>query len=464
MRMRLLLAALWSLGPAAVGCGADAKPPYVLNVPDGGGEDAGSQEVRPGDAPHGEPGDDPDEPADGGPWALADGPSDGGQAGDGARDAGGAAGEPAPPTRGCLNGPTLRILFIGNSHTFTNDLPSTVQKLACEAGTQVITQSATPGGVGFIEHATDPNTQAAIDAEDWDVVIMQDQQQRPGLRLEEIEADHLPSLLSLVDAIHTHRAETRTLMYMVWARVEGDTPNCDYYPLACSFETSTHAIEQGYRFYAERTASLIAPVALAWAAVRADADSPIPAAQLWNADGYHPMPPGTYLAAAVLVGTLLELETSPLAFEAGLPPAVAEYLRGVADRIVREERSDQHVTTAERVRIDCGYGEDCSDAADAKPVSFTLSSDDCEALMAGDGEPSARIDTTLDCRGSCTTVALGDWHRLDGDAIEDGAYQLHAHVDVDDDGELSPGDLEACESGFEIGSGDDLVLTELLAR
>jgi hypothetical protein len=292
---------------------------------------------------------------------------------------------------------------------------------------------------------------------------MQDQQQRPSFRLEDVESDELPALVSLVDALAEHRAETRPLLFMVWARRDGDPGNCDAYPMLCTFESTTLAVEQGYRLYAERTGAEVAPVALAWAAVRADPDAPLPPTELWNSDGSHPMLTGSYLAAAVLVGTMLERPTAPLGYEAGLGPEVSAYLRGVADRIVRDERDDPRVMTEERVRIDCAFGDACDVDTDATAVTFSISTDDCDALTAGDAEVLGHIDTTLGCVGACTTVALGDWHELSSGTIEDGDYQVHVQVDVDGDGELSDGDLEACSS-FAVGGGEDLVFEELSAR
>jgi hypothetical protein len=450
------------------GCGGDDPSPYKLSLDDDGAVDSGgpqSPEPRSGDrgGMGNDAGDDVEDPGGAGRSGGA-GSTAGADAESGAGGASGAAGEPSAPAGGCEDSPELRVLFIGNSHTFTNDLPTIVRQLSCAAGRKLITQSATPGGVGFVEHAVDPNTLAAITDQTWDFVVMQDQQQRPGHRLPDVEQDQLPALLDLVEAVREARPEAQTVMYMVWARSEGDTHNCEYYPLSCSFETSTRAVSQGYRFYAERSASIVAPVALAWAAVRADTEAPFPGVELWSSDGSHANPTGSYLAAAVIVGTLFEVATQELAFDGGFVPAVAGYLRGMADRIVADERADPYRTIDERVRIECEYGAACSDAADASGVTFTLSTDDCDALGAGDAQVRGRIHTALDCRGACITVGLGAWHDLDGDAIEDDSYQVHAHVDVDGDGELGAGDLEACQEGFAVGGGEDLVFGELDVR
>jgi hypothetical protein len=370
--------------------------------------------------------------------------------------------EPRPAIR-CTDGsPELRVLFIGNSHTFTNDLPALARELACDAGTKLITDQSTPGGVDLNQHAASPDTLAKIDAQPWDFVVMHDQQQRPGYRLDEVEEVYLPGAVALVEAIRGHRAETRPVFLMVWARRDGDTQNCDYYPLACSFETSTRAVEQGYRLYVERTDAELAPAALAWAAVRADTDSPLEPAALWADDGSHPALPGSYLAAATLVGMLLEVESEPLTFSAGLEPSTASYLRGVADRIVREDKAQLRTTTAERVSLLCPYSAACNEMADAKPVTFALSLDSCDDMLAGRAEIAGTLSTTAGCLGQCSTVPLGAWLDVSGGELEDAAYQALVHVDMNANGKIDEGDLEACEAGgFEVGGGADLTFTAL---
>ncbi|HNK64449.1 MAG TPA: hypothetical protein PLE14_10355, partial [Anaerolineales bacterium] len=52
----------------------------------------------------------------------------------------------------------LRILFIGNSYTFTNDLPGTFAKLAQAGGHLVEVQIAANGGWGLTDHVASADT------------------------------------------------------------------------------------------------------------------------------------------------------------------------------------------------------------------------------------------------------------------------------------------------------------------
>jgi hypothetical protein len=198
----------------------------------------------------------------------------------------------------------------------------------------------------------------------------------------------------------------------------------------------------------------------------ADPKSPIPGDELWMADGSQPALAGSYLAAAVLLRTMLRTNTADVGYDGGLDTPVATYLRRVADRIVAEHDADMRVTTYERVRIECAYSGACSDDADAAAVTFTLSKGSCKDLIAGRADVLARLPTHASCQSrECTSVALGEWHDVQGGAIADGTYQVLAHVDVNGNGDVDHGDLQACETGnFVVGPGADLTFTELDVR
>jgi hypothetical protein len=441
-RVRGALAAVCALAP---GCGDSARVPFAPADP-GRDQDGDGRALDGGSI--------------GAPRADADG------GGPGAADAGVSdRSDAATKAVGCDDGPELHVLFIGNSHTYTNDVPGLVRQLACDLGTKVVTRSATPGGVGFTEHAEDTATLEAIAADAWDFVVLQDQQQRPGFRLDDLDRDYVPALRVLTDAIETNRATTRRLLYMVWSRRDGDVASCDYYPILCTFEGNTGAIAEGYRLHAERTASELASVALAWAAVRADPKAPLPAEMLWNGDGSHAELPGSYLAAAVLTGHMFDATTEGLVFNAGLSDEIALYLRRAADRIVVADREDPRVNIAESVEIACNDTGVCNASADAAPVAFTLSPDRCTDIRAGRGTASARIHTRMSRRddGVYATVPRVGWYEVAGGKIAKGAYRVHAHVDIDADGKLGEGDLDACKD-FGVGGDEDLRFTTLVVR
>lgn len=170
-------------------------------------------------------------------------------------------------------GPT-RILFIGNSLTYANDLPAMVCALARSAGRQATCNSVAKPDYGLEEHWNDRDTRAAI-ARGWDVVVLQ---QGPSALPESQRL--LISYTRRFDE-EIKKAGARTALYMVWP--------------ARARRGDFRAVSQSYAAAASEVNGLLIPAGDAWrAALAADAKPP-----LYGPDGFHPSPSGTYLAALV---------------------------------------------------------------------------------------------------------------------------------------------------------------------
>ena len=65
---------------------------------------------------------------------------------------------------------TKRVLFIGNSYTYVNNLPGILNTLANLNGDTVIHSSSTPGGAQLVQHAVNSTTMSAIRQGNWDFV------------------------------------------------------------------------------------------------------------------------------------------------------------------------------------------------------------------------------------------------------------------------------------------------------
>lgn len=68
---------------------------------------------------------------------------------------------------------SLRVLFIGNSMTYFNDMPYMFRSIAIDKGKPVSVQMYTPGGSGFVNHVADPNVWSLFTDAPWDVVVLQ---------------------------------------------------------------------------------------------------------------------------------------------------------------------------------------------------------------------------------------------------------------------------------------------------
>ena len=67
---------------------------------------------------------------------------------------------------------SVSVLFIGNSYTYVNDLPTVFSNLTASLGDEVTIDSKTNGGFTFQNHLTDPLTHTKIQSKPWDFVVI----------------------------------------------------------------------------------------------------------------------------------------------------------------------------------------------------------------------------------------------------------------------------------------------------
>jgi hypothetical protein len=224
---------------------------------------------------------------------------------------------------------TLRLLFIGNSHTYYNNLPHLFANLAQSGGYPVVVDSNTPPGYTLEGHCSNPITLSKIAQGGWDYVILQEQSLYPVIDFYRYgsmypAARHLDSLISSVGA--------RTALYMTWGWRGGgqhdvnghySIPFVDYFQMQ---DTLTAA----YVMLADQLSALLLPAGCAWArAMRTDTTL-----DLWQPDNYHPKLEGSYIAACVFYATFFHQTPLGLTYTAGLDPDSAAFFQLMAEQTV----------------------------------------------------------------------------------------------------------------------------------
>lgn len=177
--------------------------------------------------------------------------------------------------------PTLRVLFVGNSYTKANDLPAVVARLSDAEQSPVRFEVGmhAPGGQTWEGHDKDPALDERL-AEGWDYVVLQDQSQQ-AFSVRGVK----PALLSLDTKVRASGAQT--ILYMTWARSRASVG-------ALAVFEQNLSLNRYYEEAGEALGALVIPVGRAWERVLRD-----PSRSLHVADGSHPSPLGTYLAACV---------------------------------------------------------------------------------------------------------------------------------------------------------------------
>ena len=200
-----------------------------------------------------------------------------------------------------------RLLFIGNSLTYANELPELVQTLAKAGGVDVICKSIAPPDYSLEDHWNKGEALRVIRAGGWSLVILQ---QGPSALPESQVL--LREYTKRFDG-EIKRAGARTALYMVW-------------PSKARFQ-DFDGVSRSYTNAAADVGGLLLPAGDAWRAAWA-LD---PALALYSADDFHPSREGTYLAALVIVQRALGIAPDRLPAP-GIKPDVARLLRQAATR------------------------------------------------------------------------------------------------------------------------------------
>lgn len=227
-----------------------------------------------------------------------------------------------PSCYGQSRSATCRVLFIGNSYTYVNDLPGMFARLAEASHRTVETDALAEAGETLADHAATSETDATLSGNGWNVVVLQEQSATPLLaadrQLKMYSAARL--LVGTIRAVGARPVFFVTPAYRDGLRQYGFS---DYAAMQA-------AIDKAYLSIAQELKVTVAPVGDAWsAASHKSADT-----TLWQADGSHPTVQGTYLDACVFYATLFHQSPIGLAFRAGLPRGTARRLQIIAADVV----------------------------------------------------------------------------------------------------------------------------------
>lgn len=187
---------------------------------------------------------------------------------------------------------SLSVLFIGNSLTYSNDLPGLLAALVDSAGAGPLeVYDVSRGNYGLQDHWITATTRNALDQGGWDLVVIQ---QGPSA------TEGRPSLLEYSGrfADEARKGGAELALYMVWPS------------LARFFDFD--GVFDSYHTAAENENALFFPCGEAWRVAWEDH----PDLALYGSDDFHPSRLGTYLAALVMFEQVTGL--SPV----GLPGAL----------------------------------------------------------------------------------------------------------------------------------------------
>lgn len=232
--------------------------------------------------------------------------------------------------------PGLRPLFIGNSLTYTNGMPATVQRLVAgyPHAVPVFSAQFAVGSAFLSESIADPRLPRLLQSAPWDWVVLQE---------DSIGANDPAYLISTTLAaerqIMRRAPQARPLVFETWGYRNGSSPGDSYLLMQ-------RRIQFGELQLARALHADVAPVGDVWAQALHDR----PGLILWLDDDVHPSAVGSYLTACVFAEELTGRPPAQSSYDGGLRATQAAWLRAEAgDALARLQphgRSSWNVAAA----------------------------------------------------------------------------------------------------------------------
>ena len=229
---------------------------------------------------------------------------------------------------------TYSVLFIGNSYTYYNDMPTSIFKRIAESAGYEVDVTAITKGSHKLSQFADPTDEygakvekALTGTEKYDFVILQEQSILPA---GENALNFYAAVRNLTERIRETGANP--VLYSTWGRKEGsDTLETHGW----TNESMTWKLAAGYQAIGDELGIPVAHVGLAFYDVYTNQSS----IELYNADMSHPSYAGSYLAASTLFAKIFNANPMTVSFNGDLSVTNANILREAARKAVFETPS-----------------------------------------------------------------------------------------------------------------------------
>lgn len=176
----------------------------------------------------------------------------------------------------------MRVLFIGNSHTYYNDMPYLFAQICRAENKEVEITMLAHGGKGWDFHVEEPEARFNILYGKYDAVILQHTAHPMGSP--EVMDECGRQLIEWVK-----KAGARPILYMTWTTKEDG-------------EAAQENMSRAYRKLQEETGCELAPVGERWWKYHREH----PEEEMYAEDGQHASEIGSRLAAGVIAEVFLE--------------------------------------------------------------------------------------------------------------------------------------------------------------
>jgi hypothetical protein len=194
---------------------------------------------------------------------------------------------------------TTRVLFVGNSYTYRNNMPKIFEEIAKSKGEHVDVTHITRGKYTFYLHSKRKKLYKAFSRkENWDVIVLQGSSRdmlRDSIRFKERTYPALDKMLGLIQKNQKH---ARVYFYMTWPYKKGDRKIKRF----SNPDSMLTAVASGYHNLRNRYKIPVIPVGKVWR----NYSLAYPESNLYTRDNSHPSYSGSYLVACTMYSVIYD--------------------------------------------------------------------------------------------------------------------------------------------------------------
>ncbi|MCE9538422.1 MAG: hypothetical protein K8R85_04280, partial [Bacteroidetes bacterium] len=218
-----------------------------------------------------------------------------------------------------------KVLFLGNSFTFTYDVPALFSGLASSAGISVSIDQNTQAGMAvadeqIVGHVNDGTSQTKINSQQWDYVVVQDNMGDYVNNIGVIPSSCGNANVALYNMIKANNSCTRIIYFAGWGPSGG----------VFTGDNTSACIERvhGNMIYLNNGIGqeIVTPIGKAWNSSLIQ----LPAVNLYYSDNVHPSLEGSYLAAATIFTSIFKIDPTNLTYTGTVNSITAQTMRTIA--------------------------------------------------------------------------------------------------------------------------------------
>lgn len=232
--------------------------------------------------------------------------------------------------------PKHKVLFIGNSITYFNDMPQVFRDIADQKGDSVALTMYAPGGTGFQNHYIDPNVFNHFRQGGWEVIVLQPgSNESVGVPPTQPRPLTLQQARVLIDSARHYNPCARILFYEISYGIYGTSA-----ANVTQYNTFMDHIRTTANYLADSTGLSFAPVGETFRCVW----NRDPLTLLWQAPGdIHPNAKGSYMASCVFYASIFHKPSAGNTIYNGNTVADAQYYQHVADSVVLQHQTQWRI-------------------------------------------------------------------------------------------------------------------------